>query len=535
MYKLNSQILRSDIKQFGNHFLVLKLEQLSFPEKLLSVENFRTEIQTDTEFPTFIKTNFDFEGISLGNRLTFKVGLYSTKRGDNFTGSDKELIQTSKLIGSGSFPFTVDLISKFHLHNHIDITIKLYHPERDNEETGNVSLRLMLIPIDKEAKIYVTNKEIESCYYDPFEKDKIVIREKLLDAIALNEEKQYELESSFKALDQINQDLKKGALDLNKVRMELNKLDKENELLARRLHKLQNIDEIHIEIDLLSQSVQGIEIIKNRYAVLCAQLALQTEMTMNLECDYKDISQIMTKISLVKEKIESLKESNKEVNFNIKREEDLMPLLQSYIYKTKTNDSIIKNLKNSIDELVNLNKGNLEETEKRINSLYIERKLIEEKKQQMALHQEVFSGNDKEWEENFVRIIGHDLMMNNMYNERERYWINQYKKRKSELEETVKDLSEKVVAIQRENENHFKHTIVVDPGLRKRKVDLVHRIDLAERREKTLINEIETAVMFYKSTVAKLKDKIEEAEKFIDKEVEHAKKDYYKTNQYGKY
>lgn len=535
MFKINIEIIRVDVKEFNNYFIVLQLDQLSFPSKLSKTETYRTEIESETEFPSFIKTFFSFKSIDISNRITIKTGLYTTLRGDGFNGSDIELIKTSKLIGSSSFVVTVETMKKIEKHKYIDISLRVFHPEKDLLETGYISLRVSLLPEDNTAEIFLSNQVIEECYYDPFENDKYIIKDKLIEAISLNEEKHLELRDKYSLLDETNHNLKRIAIDLHQTNIEFQKLEKENEILYNRLYYLQNIDEISIQIDLLSTSEQGIEILKKRYAVLCSQYALQMEISFDLECQYKEISQIMTKISLVKEKIESLRYSNKEVNFNIMREEDLMPLIHKYIHKTQSNDKVIKSLQSSIEELIKMNNGNIEETEKKLNSLYLERKLILEKTQQMNLHQEIYSGNDQEWEDNFVKVIGYDMMMNNMYNDRERYWIEQYTKRRNELEVIVKDLSSKVVNIQNENENTFKQTIVVDPNIRKRKIELVHKIEYAEAREKVLMNEIDTAIIFYKSSIAKLKDKIEEADKFIDKEIEFSKSNYYKTNQYGKY
>lgn len=535
MSKLNIEIKRCDVKTYGNYFIITKLEQITFPDKLVKSNSFRTDIQEETEFPVFVKNKFEFFNIEFGNRISINFGMYITSEKEGYNGSIKNLLIKSKLTGIANQIFTIDFINKLRKHKYIDINLRFYHPQKYNLETGSLFVNIKHNPHSIDSYIYETNKEIEECYYDPFETNKEIIKDKLLTVIEFNEDREIELKKTFDNIHKINQTLKKAAIDLNNTNIELHKLDKENELLLKTLSKHQNIDEIHVEVDLLSQSSYGIDLIKKRYAILIGQIAIQTENAMNLENEYKEISTYITKINLVKEKLKYLKEANNQVKFNIKREDDLMPLISKQIEKTKANDKILKSLQSSIDELVNLNKGNIEETEKKLNSLYLDRKLIEEKTIQMNIHQELFSNNDKQWEENFMKLIGNDVMMNNMYNEREKYWIDQYRKKKHELEDCIKDLSNQVSCIQRENENKFKHTIVIDPGLRKRKIELSNLIDLADRREKILINEIDNATSFYKNEIAKLKDKIEEADKFIDKEVGFAKKNYYKTNLDSKY
>lgn len=535
MSKVSVELSRTDVKTFGNYFLVIMLEQLTFPDNLVITEKFRTEVQSETEFPVFLKNYFEFRKIEMGNRISLKIALYLTQAIENFKGTAKQLVDLSKLVGAVSYSFTVEFIESLRKHKFVEISLRLFHPEKNKLETGCISLILKYKPETIDAMIYETNKEVESCYYDPFEKNREVVREKLIDAISLNEDRQIEMEKLFKKLDESNSELKKAAVDLNQCNIELGRLERDNEIMRKNLNKLESVDEIHIEVDLLSQSIHGIEILKKRYATLCSQLALQTEQTMNLENDYKLIDPIMSKIRLVKERKEFVEEANKELKFNIKREEDLVPLVAKYIEKTRLNDKIHKNLLNSISELNKLNGMNVEETEKRINELYRERRKIEEKTIQMNLHSELFSGDDRAWEDNFVKLLGNDLMMNNMYNERERYWIDQFRKKKLELEDIVKELSTRLVGIQQDNDMKLQKTIVVDPGLRKRKVELVNKIELAERREQVLMNEIDTSIMYHKSTISKLKDKIEEADKFIDKEVAFAKRNYYKSNNYGKY
>lgn len=535
MSTIKLEIQRVDIKTFGSHFVIAILEQLTFPEKLIDKQQFRTNIETDTEFPVFTKNIFEFNNVILGNRICIKFGLYLTSARDNFDGSLKELLNISKLIGIATFLFTVDFINKLRKHAYVCMDLKFFHPEKLNVETGGLTYKLSYKAVKMDAIIYDDNKEIESVYYDPFEKDKIVIKEKLVEVIKMNEERQFMISEQTNKLDDINALLKKTAFDLNKARIDLDKLDKENDIITKRLVRLQNVDEIHIECDLLAMSQEGIELLKKRYAVLLSQIALQTEYTNAVENEYKQLDFLMSKIRLVKERISLIKDANNEVKFNISREMDLIPLVRKYIEKTKANDEIILSLQNSLEEINKTEPNGIIVTEKKLDDLYKQRKMIEEKKIQMDLHQELFSQDDYKWEENFIKIIGSDLMMNKMFNERERFWIDQFRIKKEELEAIANDLSNQIAKIQKDNDNSLKNRIIIDPGLRKRKVELTQKIDLAEKREKVLMNESDTSVMFYKSTISKLKSKIEEADKIIDREVEFAKRNYYKVNEEDKY
>lgn len=531
MSKIKIEITRVDVKTFGNHFIAVLLEQETFPERLINKEQYRTNIESDTEFPVFIKNIFEFSDIILGNKITLKFGLFSTKVNESYSGSNKDLFSLSNLIGAANLLFTVSFIEKLRKHKYIDMLLTFFHPEKEKVETGKVAFRLTYKADKLDVRIFDDNKDIEAIYYDPFEEDRIVIKEKLVDVINMNEEKQYELKKTFQELDQVNNNLKKVAFDLNNTRMEFNKLEKDNTLMAKRLDKLQNVDELHIELDILN-SDEGLEIIKKKYAILVSQIALQGEITMKYDNEYKQIENLMTKIRMVKERTKLLKEANNELKFNIMRERDLVPLVSKYIEKSKANDSIIHSLHKSLEEINKVEPHSLASTEKRLDDLYKQRRRIEEKKLQMDLHQELFSKDDRSWEDNFIKIIGNDMMMNDMFNERERFWIEQFRKKKIELEGIVKELSQNLAKMQKQNEAEVENTIVIDPGIRRRVAELKSKIEAAEKREQILFHEVDVSVMFNKSTISKLKDKIEEADKYIDKEVQFAKRNYYKMNDY---
>ncbi len=143
----------------------------------------------------------------------------------------------------------------------------LLHPIK-KEESGHVFYKIKYKTNDLDIKIYDNNKEIEDCYYDPFEKDPDIIKEKLKNVIIYNEERQFKFDKTAKELDDINSKMKKLAIDKSSLLNEKDLLERENLQLKKDLNKIQNIDEIHIEIDLLGHSKQGIEIIEKKYGII---------------------------------------------------------------------------------------------------------------------------------------------------------------------------------------------------------------------------------------------------------------------------
>ena len=170
---------------------------------------------------------------------------------------------------------------------YVESDSKLIHPEKTKEENGHVFYKISCTSQTIDAKIYEDNKEIEKVYYDPFEKNKEEIKKKLKSIIILNEERQMQLKEQQKKLDEANNKMKYSVREKEEVLKKLKETEEENRLLRKNLAKLQSYDEIDIEIDLLSQSSQGVEIIEKKYAVLLGQISLQKQLRFEMENNYK--------------------------------------------------------------------------------------------------------------------------------------------------------------------------------------------------------------------------------------------------------
>lgn len=65
-----------------------------------------------------------------------------------------------------------------------------------------------------------------------------------------------------------------------------NEEEKEIEILEARLFRLQNIDEIHIEIDVLQNSASGVNTLKERLYKLQARLAMAKKHAKELDLEF---------------------------------------------------------------------------------------------------------------------------------------------------------------------------------------------------------------------------------------------------------
>ena len=393
MSKLSFELTRTDVKIKGNYFLLIQLEETEFPSKLTKIQKFRTEIDYSTQFPVFHQNYYSFNLVNLGNKLLLRIGLYKVKNPDilkrKIKIEDKKkvedinkpkpikndinpklLFSESELIGKVNIELDSVWIENLRKCKYVESDSKLYHPEKNNEESAHVFYKLACRSQTIDAKIYEDNQEIEKVFYDPFEKDKEVIRKKLKSIIILNEEKQIQLNEMQKKLDEANNKAKYNVKEKNKVEKKLKETVEENKLLRRNLAKIQSYDEIDIEIDLLSQSQQGIEIIEKKYAVLLGQISLQKQLKYELENNYKEIKTLLSKIKIVQNRYDTLKDANNQLKFKYNVKRDMLPLLQNYEEKMKNNNKLIQNYRDNILDVIKLRKQNssltIEELENKI-------------------------------------------------------------------------------------------------------------------------------------------------------------------------
>lgn len=59
--------------------MMIQLDELEFPSKILKTFKFRTEIVPLSTNPLFSKNTFNFFKISFGSRITLKLGCFSTE------------------------------------------------------------------------------------------------------------------------------------------------------------------------------------------------------------------------------------------------------------------------------------------------------------------------------------------------------------------------------------------------------------------------------------------------------------------------
>ena len=561
MSQLSFELTRNYVKIKGNYFLLIQLEETEFPSKLTKIQKFRTEIDYSTQFPVFHQNYYSFNLVNLGNKLLLRIGLYKVKNPDilkrKIKIEDKKkvedinkpkpikndinpklLFSESELIGKVNIELDSVWIENLRKCKYVESDSKLYHPEKNNEESAHVFYKLSCRSQTIDAKIYEDNQEIEKVFYDPFEKDKEVIRKKLKSIIILNEEKQIQLNEMQKKLDEANNKAKYNVKEKNKVEKKLKETVEENKLLRRNLAKIQSYDEIDIEIDLLSQSQQGIEIIEKKYAVLLGQISLQKQLKYELENNYKEIKTLLSKIKIVQNRYDTLKDANNQLKFKYNVKRDMLPLLQNYEEKMKNNNKLIQNYRDNILDVIKLRKQNssltIEELENKIEKFTKERHKLEEKKVQLNLYLDIYmkekNNANATYEEisgPFDRIIGNDPLMNQIKYDGENELLNINNRAIEELNNTIKDLSKKISDFEEREKEKKAKGIIIEPSLIMKRNNLKIKVDEELKKEDGLKEEYEKNKEAFLNAKEVLKDRIAQLDSEINKELRLAKRRRY--------
>ena len=560
MSQLSFELTRTDVKEKGNYFLLIQLDETEFPSKLTKIQKFRTEIDYSNQFPVFHQNFYNFNKVNLGNKLVLRIGLYRVKNPDILKRkikieekkkvevnkskqikndiNPKLLFEESELIGNVKISLDSVWIENLRKCKFVESDSKLFHPEKNNEENGHVFYKLSCHSQTIDTKIYEDNKEIEKVYYDPFEKDKEVIRKKLKSIIILNEEKQIQLGEMQKKLDEANNKAKYNVIAKKEVENKLLEVEQENKLLKRNLAKIQSYDEIDIEIDLLSQSQQGIEIIEKKYAILLGQLSLQKQLKFELENNYNNIKTLMSKIKIIQNRYDTLKDANNQLKFNYKVHHDMLPLLQTYEEKIKANNKLIKNFRENILEVIKLRKQKstltIEELEHKIEKFTKERNKLEEKKIQLNLYLDIYMKEKNnanitydEITEPFERIIGNDPLMNQIKTDGENELLNINNRAIEELNNQIKDLSKKLSDFEEKEKEKKAKGIIIEPSLIMKRNNLKIKVEEELKKENGLIEEGEKNKEAFLNAKEVLKDRIAQIDSAINQELKLAKRRRY--------
>ncbi|TNV85113.1 hypothetical protein FGO68_gene6217 [Halteria grandinella] len=349
------------VKEKGTFFLVAQLDETEYPDKQKTSQKFRTDLQGyNSQYLRFHKNKFKFEGISLGNRLVFKFGCFKVKSsgsdGDMGFGFDpndaNQLLKNSVLYASSSYVVTQNFLSILRTNRDIRDKVEkredIMYDQAGAEEQGRITCSYSLLIEGLDDLIYEDNREIEKVYFDTFVKDKAIIASSLAKVEKLLKKKGLELDEKVRQVDERNDALRTLAVDLAFLRKQHEQLVSQNESLARSLSLRQRVDEIHIEIDVLSQSPQGIMELREIFTKMGMRYEVERRKAEALEMEYQKIEPQLLSIKRIKTQMEEIKKASNEVDFHQQRYKAVIQRIQGHKETIKNQEEIITNLAHQI-------------------------------------------------------------------------------------------------------------------------------------------------------------------------------------------
>jgi len=160
------------------------------------------------------------------------------------------------LHGSANRLMTQNFITKMRRNKVIDETLKFNDGEE--KEVGQISMYFKLHIEALEDKIYEDVWEIEKIYYDPFLQDEAEILRQLDKVEKVLSKKQKEYVESLEKYDVRTEAMWGLAVDLAMLRKQKDDMDEYNHKLWAKYNQLRNVNDVHIQIDVLSTTVEGV-------------------------------------------------------------------------------------------------------------------------------------------------------------------------------------------------------------------------------------------------------------------------------------
>lgn len=119
--------------------------------------------------------------------------------------------------------------------------------------------------------------------------------------------------------------------------------------MKTKLSRMQNVDEIHIEIDTLSTTPHGVQTLKNRYAKMMDRFAKEKERNEQYENEFfKKLQPSLERIQKLKSEIAKVAKASEEQEFHLQRQKDLANRIKAQKETILSQEEIIKNLTYSV-------------------------------------------------------------------------------------------------------------------------------------------------------------------------------------------
>jgi chromosome segregation ATPase len=316
------------------------------------------------------------------------------------------------LYGSASKLLTQSFITKLRRDKVVEETLILVDPDDSSQslEVGRVSLAYKLTVEELEDKIYEDVREIEKNYYDPFTTDESEISTKLSKIESLITKKQKELNDVMEQQDKRVEAMRSLAIDLAMLRKSKGEMEKTNQKLLNELHKRQNVDDVHIQIDILSTTPQGVAQLKEKYAKLIAKFYIERNRHEDLEEEYQKLKPELKKLEKTKSSICEMEKALEEQKFHGDRYNDKLDRIKASKETIMSQEKVIKSLTEYIKEASGSGPKMTAELEMYLQDMNYKRTRLFEKHKQLRLMIEL---NDGKLPRNYLEKIQSEELEDN--------------------------------------------------------------------------------------------------------------------------
>ena len=199
-----------------------------------------------------------------------------------------------------------------------------------------------------EDRIYEDVRAIEKCYYDPHEEDEGQIRRMLHKISGLLDQKREEYEQTQEKYDKRTEAMRGLAVDLAMLRKQKDQIEATNTQLGRKLEAIQNVDDINIQIDILSNTKEGTFVLREKYAKLQKKFYLEREAHEAYEQKYGAQKSKLKELEAKKAEICHYQKAMEEQKFHILRAEEQLSRLKASQDTIKSHEHIIASLSEQI-------------------------------------------------------------------------------------------------------------------------------------------------------------------------------------------
>lgn len=476
-------------------------DAIIYPEKAKSSQKFRTDLSTDTEYPKFAKNVFKFENISLGNRVLLKFGCFRAKDDVDIT-RPSQATDGCTLYGSASKLLTQSFITKMRRNRVLEETLILLDSD-SNLEVGRITLVFKLKVEELEDKIYEDVREIEKVYYDPFQTEDIEV--KLAKVEELVAKKQAELDEVMIDMDKRTDAMRSLAIDLSMLRKSKEDMTSTNEKLLHELEKRQNVDDIHIQIDVLSTTPQGIAQLKEKYAKLIAKFYIERNRHEDLEEEYQKLKPELKKLEKAKEGIIHMEKAMNEQKFHSDRYNDKLDRMRASKETILSQEKMIQNLTEYIKEASENGPKMTSELDMYLQDLNYKRVRLLEKQKQLRLMIEL---NDGKLPRDYLENIQSEELEDNPEE------VSRLKRQADSLMSRIQEVTKQLDLIKDDFKLNRDFEAIEEWDQQKPEYEI--QILQSENRANTLENQCKLTTQRHAKIVSELKHKIAVIQEKID-------------------